>query len=293
MKILATGLTGLIGSRVNELLLPTYTFENVSRSTGVDITQAEQVRTAIISSDAQVVLHLAAYTNVKEAESQIELGEKSDAWQINVKGTENVAKACEESGKKLIYLSTDLVFDGEHTPQGGYTEEDKENPLNWYAKTKFEGELRVRSLQSPWVVLRPAYPYRAKYEKNDFVRLFMQKLQNNEPLTVLTDRIITPTFIDDLALAIDMVIQKQATGIYHTVGSTALSIYDASLEIADFFGFDQNLISSTTRAAFLVGRPPEPFNSSLNNARIKNLGVQMRTFSQGLQAIKQQLSFIL
>ncbi len=289
MKILATGLTGLIGSRVQELLT-VHSFANISRSTGVDITNKDQVEAAVVNSDAPVILHLAAYTNVKEAELQKDLGEQSDAWKINVIGTENVAMACQRTGKKLIYISTDLVFDGENTPEGGYTEDDKENPLNWYAKTKFEGELLVRDLGTPWVVLRPAYPYRAKYEKNDFVRLFIQKLKNNEPLTVLTDRIITPTFIDDLAFAIESVIEKDATGIFHAVGSTSTSIHDAALEIADVFGFDKGLISGTTRAEFLVGRPPEPFNSSLNNAKIKKLGIEMRTLREGLLDVKRQMA---
>lgn len=289
MRILATGLTGLIGSRFRELLT-THTFETISRSTGVNIFDAHQVSRVIEQSDADVVLHLAAYTNVKEAELQKDQGEESEAWQTNVIGTENVARACEKSGKRLIYFSTDLVFDGENTPEDGYREEDKENPLNWYAKTKYEGELRVRALKTPWVVMRPAYPYRGEYEKNDFVRLFIHKLYHNEPLTVLTDRIISPTFIDDLALALDTILQKNATGIYHTVGSTAVSIFDAAVEIAEVFGFDKSLITGTTRAEFLVGRPPEPFNSSLNNAKIKHLGVSMKTFREGLHEVKSQIS---
>lgn len=290
MKILGTGLTGLIGSRIVELLGSHYTFENASRSTGLDVTDFESVNKHIQDSEASIVLHLAAYTDVKTAEREKDMGEQSEAWRINVKGTENVVRSCEASGKKLIYTSTDLVFDGEHTPSGGYTEEDKENPLNWYARTKFEGELRVRAMKGSWAVMRPAYPYRAFYIKNDFVRLFMQKLSNQEQLTVLTDRIISPTFIDDLALAFAMLVEKNVTGIYHTVGSTSLSIYDAAMDIASTFGYDQNLIKTTTRKEFLVGRPPEPFNSSLSNAKIKQLGVNMKTFREGLEEIKRQIS---
>jgi dTDP-4-dehydrorhamnose reductase len=288
MKILGTGLTGLIGSRITELLSPAYSFENVSRSTGVDITNRDQVKRAIFNSECDVVLHLAAFTNVREAELEKDKGEASEAWKINVAGTENIVAACNESGKKLIYASTDLVFDGEDTPDDGYNEDDKENPLNWYAKTKYEGELRVRGADSPWIVIRPAYPFRATYEKNDFVRLFIQKLDKNESLTLLTDRIITPTFIDDLAPAIDLLLSKEATGIYHTVGSTILSIYDAAEEIADIFGFDKKLLLKTTRKEFLVNRPPEPFNSALNNAKIRKLGATMHTFSEGVQLVKSQ-----
>jgi len=288
MKILGTGLTGLIGSRIEELLHE-HSFENISRSTGLDITDSDSVSRAIVMSQSSIVLHLAAYTDVKTAELEKDKGELSDAWRINVVGTENVVRACKESGKKLIYFSTDLVFDGENTPVGGYVEGDKENPINWYAKTKYEGELRARDMGSQSMVIRPAYPYRAFYSKNDFVRLFMQRLANHEELTVITDRIVSPTFIDDLAVSVAMLITKNASGIYHVVGSTGISIYDAAKEIAKVFGYNEKLIHTTTRKEFLVGRPPEPFNSSLSNAKIKQLGIPMLTFRDGLEAVKKQL----
>lgn len=290
MKILGTGLNGLIGTRVVELLQNKHSFINISRSTGVDVTHNDEVRKVISESDADVVLHLAAYTNVKVAESEKKLVEQSEAWRVNVLGTENIAKACEQTGKLMVYASTDLVFDGENTPVDGYKEDDHTNPLNWYAKTKYEGELRVRAMKTPWIVIRPAYPYRAAFEKNDFVRLFIEKLQNGEALTVLKDRIITPVFIDDLAFALDTLLEKKAEGIYHTVGDSSLSIFDAAEEIARVFDFDQSLIKPTTRQEFLKGRPSEPFNSSLSNAKIKTLGVSFKTFAEGLEQIKYQTS---
>ena len=118
----------------------------------------------------------------------------------------------------------------------------------------------------------------------------MEKLKNGEALTVLTDRIITPVFIDDLVVAIDTLLEKHAQGIYHTVGSTSLSIFDAAKDIAEAFGYDASLIKPITREEFLVGRPPEPFNSSLSNAKIRELGITMKTFKEGLEAIKEQTS---
>jgi len=288
MKILGTGLTGLIGSRITELLAQKYLFENISRTTGVDVTDEDQVKKAIGESDCEVVLHLAAFTNVKEAELERDLGESSQSWKINVVGTENIIAACEDLGKKLVFASTDLVFDGENTPKEGYSEDDKENPLNWYAITKYEGELRVRESKAPWIVVRPAYPYRASFEKNDFVRLFVQKLEKGESLTLLSDRIISPTFIDDLAYALDSLLSKDLTGIYHIVGDTKLSIFEAGEIIADIFGLDKNLLSKSTRKEFLADNPPEPFNSALNNAKIKKHGISMHTFADGVREVKSQ-----
>ena len=289
MIILGTGLTGLIGSRVVELLSPAYTFQNLSRSTGIDITNPRQVHDAIASSSADVIVHFAGYTDVKKAELEKDLGEKSDAWKINVIGTENIIKSAKATGKKLVYISTDMVFDGKHVGENGYTEEDAPHPLSWYAKTKYEGELRVQAYKEASIILRVAYPYRAQFPKLDFVRLFIQKLQNKEQLAALSDRIITPTFIDDIAMATRAVIEKSVFGIYHVAGSNALSIYYCAQEIAEVFNFDSSLIHATTRATFLINKPPEPFNSALNNGKIKSLGVEMHTFREGLEEIKKHL----
>src|SRR3989344_9155773 len=165
MKILGTGLTGLVGSRIVELLSDSYEFENISRNTGVDITDKEKIIEKIKSSDAAIVLHLAAKTDVDGCEKDKALGEIGDAWKINVEGTRNVADACRESRKKLIYVSTDFVFDG---TREAYAEDDTPNPINWYGKTKYEGEKIVQNLLTPWLIVRIAYPYRASFAKLDF-----------------------------------------------------------------------------------------------------------------------------
>ncbi|MBP9719440.1 MAG: NAD(P)-dependent oxidoreductase, partial [Candidatus Levybacteria bacterium] len=196
MKILGTGLQGLIGSRIVALLSSEYTFENLSRTTGVDITNADAVKKAIEQSDADIVLHVAAKADVDGCEKDKSLGEMGEAWKVNVKGTQHIAQGCEMFGKKLIYVSTDFVFDGE---KEFYTEEDKPNPINWYATTKFEGEQIVQAITTPWIIARIAYPYRNNFPKNDFVRAIKGKLENNEPISMVTDHIMTPTFIDDIA----------------------------------------------------------------------------------------------
>lgn len=289
MKILGTGLNGLIGTRVTELLKDKYEFENISRTTGVDIINFESVLNKISSSNADIVLHLAAYTDVKKAESEKELGVESQAWKINVLGTQNVVKACNKTGKKLIHFSTDMVLGGDSMPEGGFGEDADYNPLSFYAITKCEAEKIVRNLSTPWLIARPAYPFRASFEKPDFVRFFRDWLLSGKPISVLSDRIISPTFIDDLAIGLDVLITKNASGIYHTTGSQILSVYDAVVLLAKSFNLDINLISQTTRKEFLVGRPPEPFYSALNNDKIRELGANMHTFEEGLEIIKTQI----
>ncbi|MGH7246392.1 MAG: SDR family oxidoreductase, partial [Candidatus Levyibacteriota bacterium] len=145
--IIGTGISGLVGSRITELLSADFSFEEISRSTGIDITDNRSVLQKISSSNSPFVLHLAAKADVDGCELDKPLGVNGDAWKINVIGTKNIADACLQTGKKLLYISTDFVFDGEKAD--GYTEEDMPNPINWYAETKYEGEKIVSALSSP------------------------------------------------------------------------------------------------------------------------------------------------
>lgn len=287
MKILGTGLNGLVGSRIVELLSGKYEFENLSRSSGVDITNENQVLEKITNSDAQIVLHLAAKTDVDGCEKDKELGEEGEAWKINVLGTQNVANACLATNKKLIYISTDFVFDGEKEV---YYEEDIPDPINWYAQTKYEGEKIVQNLKTPWVIARIAYPYRANFTKIDFFRAIKKRLQEGLPVAGVTDHIFTPTFIDDIAFVIDALIKNTSQGIFHAVGSQSLTPYDAALLIAKTFDLDQNLISKTTREEFFKDRAQRPFQLALKNDKITESGVRMKTFEEGLREVKKQIS---
>lgn len=289
MKILATGLNGLVGSRLKELLKDTYEFENVSRSTGVDVTNPSQVEEKIRSSDADIILHLAAKTDVDGCEKDKELGEDGEAWKINVTGTKNVAQAATNSQKKIIFISTDFVFDGNISENEFYTEDDAPNPLNWYAKTKYEGEKIISALNTPWLILRIAYPYRANFEKGDFFRAIKGRLESGQGVKAITDHYFAPTFIDDIANCLDVLIKNNANGIFHAVGGQIITPFDGANAIADVFGLNKNLISETTRAEFFQDRAVRPFRLALKNARIKNLGIEMKGFHEGLLAIKEQI----
>lgn len=289
MKILGTGMHGLVGSRIVELLKSKYEFESVSRSTGVDITNKTEITKAITDSDAEIVLHLAAKTDVDGCEKEKNLGENSDAWKINVEGTRNVADACLNANKKLLYVSTDFVFDGKIGEEDFYTEKDTPNPINWYSQTKYEGEKIVHGLESPWIILRLAYPYRAEFSKNDFVRAVLKRLQTNQEVTMITDHIFTPTFIDDFANAVDRLCMQQAEGIFHTVGNSSLSPYVAAVKIAEIFGLATEKIKQTTRAEFFQGGAQRPFRLAIKSDKIGQLGMQMRTFEEGLIEIKSQI----
>ena len=289
-KIYSIGGNGLIGSRVEELLRDKYIFTTVSSSMGVDITNPQSLKQLTSDTEHEIVVLFAAKTDVDGCELDKPLGENGDAWKINVLGVENVVEACKQNHKKLIYISTDFVFDGENTPDGGYTEEDRPNPINWYAKTKYEGEKVVQTSGLDFLILRVAYPYRAVFEKKkDFVRAILGRLESGGEIKGITDHIYCPTFIDDIAYALQVLLDQDETGIFHVTGSGSLSPYDASLLIAKTFEIDVSLIGKTTRAEYFAGKAPRPFNLSMNNAKISKLGVSMHSFKEGLDEMKKQL----
>ncbi|MBI5122296.1 SDR family oxidoreductase [Candidatus Roizmanbacteria bacterium] len=287
IKIFGIGISGLVGSRIVELLKDKYIFNNLSLDTGVDITNPETLDIIRKDQEHPIVLHLAALADVDGCERDKDLGEESMAYKINVGGTQNVIDACKNTNKKIIYISTDFVFDGENTPERGYTEEDMPNPINWYAKTKLLGEEAVKNSGLSSLIVRIAYPFQQKeFElKKDFVHAILGRLQSGQVVKAVTDHVMTPTFIDDLATGIDVLIAKNETGISHVVGDSFVTPFEAAQKIADTFGFDKSLIQKTTRAEYFQGRAPRPFNLSMNNAKIKKLGVKMKTFEDGLKIL--------
>ena len=289
-QIIGIGISGLVGSRITEVLADKFEFISFGITNGIDITMPETLTSIKDYPNADFILHLAAKADVDGCESDIDQKELGPAWKINVQGTENVAKVVSDAGKKLIYISTDFVFDGEKKEGGSYSEDDEPNPINWYGLTKYEGERRIEESDADYLILRLAYPFRAEFEdKKDFVRFIKDRIENRIETRVVTDHIFCPTFIDDFALAIGKLIENDASGIYHVVGADSITPYDASVLIADSFGLDKGLLSKTTREEFFKDRAPRPFNLSLSNAKIEKLGVKMRGFEESLQVVKSQL----
>jgi dTDP-4-dehydrorhamnose reductase len=227
---------------------------------------------------------------VDGCEDDKNLGEDGEAWRINVLGASNVAEYCRDLGKKIIYISTDFVFDGEKEKGEFYTEKDSPNPINWYSKTKYEGEKLIEKSGAPYMILRLAYPYRANFEpKKDFLRAILDNLKNGNQVKAITDHVFCPTFIDDFAFALEKLVKNDASGIFHTVGGQALTPFEATKIIASEFNLDTNLIVPITREEFFKDRAPRPFNLALRNARIGELGVEMKGFEEGLISIKSQM----
>jgi dTDP-4-dehydrorhamnose reductase len=282
LKIALTGADGLVGSRIVELLKQDFDFIPILQSQ-MDITDIDQVKSVLQRVDFDIFLHLAAYTNVPGAEINKEL-----CFKINRDGTKNVFEIVFQKQKKFIYISTDFVFDGVNPP---YDEDSEPNPTSVYATSKYEGEKIVNPLRQladggQAMIVRIAYPYRASFElKKDFFRTFKSYLEQKKPLTMITDSLMTPTFIDDIAYGLKYLINNYSPEIYHLVGSDSLSPYDAAIKVAETFGLDKSLIRKTTYEEYIKGKAKLPQFADFRSK--KNNFYKMRTFEQGLDEIKK------
>jgi dTDP-4-dehydrorhamnose reductase len=205
-QILTTGFTGMVGSRFSEMYGNKYEIQNLGKKEGVDITKYEDILTAFEANNAPVVIHMAAKTDVDGCEDDKLLQEEGEAWQLNVISTENIVKAAQKTSKRVIYISTDFVFNG---TKDSYDEDDEPDPVNFYGFTKYQGELAVTASGLSYAVLRISYPYRAEFpQKKDFVRKIVDIMKAKNKITAVTDHIYTPTFIDDIANGLDAFLQK-------------------------------------------------------------------------------------
>ena len=285
IPILATGLSGMVGTRVAEILSDNFEFEDISLATGIDITDKKSVDRVISESESKIILHLAAKTDVDSCEDDKILGEDGAAWQINVVGTENIIEAAKANGKRVIYISTDFVFNG---TKDGYQEDDKPNPVSWYGYTKYQGEERLSTSDVSFTVLRISYPYRNLFEqKKDFVHRIIDQLKIDGKIMAVRDHIITPTFIDDIAFGLSLFLKRNLSGIYHLVGSSSLSAEAAARLIRTVFNL-KGEVNPIDRSIYFKDRAFRPFNLTLRNDKIGKLGIRMSNFKEGLKTVKTQ-----
>ncbi|HIA90725.1 MAG TPA: dTDP-4-dehydrorhamnose reductase [Candidatus Marinimicrobia bacterium] len=239
-KVLITGAGGQLGSSMeleDFIMITTSRFHNdaVESPTidaDLDITNEYQVKTIIAENDPDIIVHLAAMTNVDGCELN-----PDQAYEVNVRGTVNLLN---HFNGKFVLLSTDYVFDGN---EGPYSENDTVNPKNVYGKTKLEAERKVREFSADWLILRTNVVWNigGKY-KASFVDWLVEELDEGNQVRIVTDQWNNPTHTEDLGCVINELLKHDASGLYHYGSAEVLNRYDFARLIANIYNLDENLI---------------------------------------------------
>lgn len=280
MKVLVTGASGQLGKdTVAVLEHKGHTVMGCDRQQ-LDITDLQQCQQVITSFQPDAVIHCAAYTAVDAAETDID-----GAYTVNATGSRNIAVAAEAVQAKVIYISTDYVFDGQGTAP--YHEYDNTNPQGIYGKSKRAGEVLTQTLSSRYFIVRTSWVY--GMHGNNFVKTMLKLGQEKPELKVVHDQKGSPTYTVDLAEFLSELMLTEKYGIYHASNSEACTWYEFTEEI---FRQAENILGATITAQLEpcttdeFPRPaPRPDNSVMEHLSIRTNGFEdIRSWQEGLTA---------
>ncbi|MCI8534891.1 MAG: dTDP-4-dehydrorhamnose reductase [Hungatella sp.] len=278
MKVFVTGAKGQLGHDVvNELEKRGHTAIGVDIEE-MDITDKDAVKRVITQVSPEAVVHCAAYTAVDAAEEQVEL-----CHRVNGLGTENMAEVCKELNCKLMYISTDYVFNGQGTRP--WEPDDERAPLNVYGQTKYEGELAVEALEKYFIV-RIAWVFGVNGK--NFIKTMLNLGKTRDHLTVVDDQVGSPTYTYDLArLLVDM-IETEKYGRYHATNEGVCSWYEFACEIFKKAGIE--ITVSPVSSNEYPAKAKRPQNSRMDKSKLKEMGFKpLPTWQDALERYLKEI----
>lgn len=290
-KAMVTGANGALGNALCSLLREqrylVYAGDLVVTGDIVklDVRNSRGVIDFIKKCKPGIVFHLAAETNVDKCELN-----KTHAYETNSKGTENVAIVCKELNIPLVYISTGAVFDGEKN--GGYTEQDKPNPINVYGKSKLKGEETICSLLTKYYIVRAGWMMGGYNKDKKFVWKIIQLLKTNKEISVVTDKIGSPTFTKDFAKELLNIVSTGKYGVYHCVNKGICSRFDIAKKIVEYLRKEDIVLIPVTSEAFPLPAPRGK-SEALVNYKLSLMGMDnvrpwqeaLREYLEGANAI--------
>jgi len=304
MKVFVTGVAGQLGHDVmNELASRGYegigtdlaleyngvqdgSYVTTAQYVSLDITDKEAVDKTIQEIHPDVVVHCAAWTAVDAAEDE---DKQAKVRAINAGGTQNIASACKEVNAKMVYISTDYVFDGQGTEPWQPDCKDYK-PLNVYGQTKLEGELAVSQTLDKYFIVRIAWVFGKN--GNNFIKTMLNVGKKYDTLKVVNDQIGTPTYTYDLArLLVDM-IETDKYGYYHATNEGGyISWYDFACEIFKQAGYTNTVIPVTTEE-YGLSKAARPFNSRLDKSKLVENGFKpLPTWQDALARYLKEIEY--
>ena len=272
-KLLIIGGSGLVGSTLLQYASPNYsihftyntnkiTFDNIN-STQINLLGNQKMIIDLIKEvQPDIVVNTAAHSSVDLCETDHSIADK-----LHVDITQDITQVCKDIDSKLVYISTDAVFQGELHKK--YTELDQPNPINYYGKTKLQAEQITLNASSKNVVLRTAVIY-GWHKKSRFTNWIIQTLKENHIVDPFIDQYNTPTLVDDLAKSLLSIFEKNISGMFHATGKSCLNRYEFALVLASTFGLDKKLIKSVTSKEKKQDAP-RPTSTCLDSRKLEKL----------------------
>ena len=289
-KVLIIGENSLVGSTLSNYAKNTfdvyYTYHNIrinnKNSIQIDIVkETHKILDLIKKIKPDLVIHTVAYANVDFCEKN-----NHDANFLHVTVTQKIAQTCASIGAKILYFSTDAVFDGKQNEK--YVESDIPNPLSYYGKTKLAAEKILMDTSKNNIIFRTTVIY-GPYSRSRFTSWVLDNLKQDKPVPAFTDQFNTPTLIDDLCKVILDILNLDLSGIYHAAGKTCLSRYDFALKLAKKFDYNEELIIPTLSST-VNQIAPRPKNGCLDSTKLeKILNFEFSSIDSGIDFMKKSL----
>ena len=290
MKILVTGASGLLGLNLSLRMIEAHTIVGVDRNklagTPFEIVKADLLEAGACSRlieevQPDAIIHTAANANIDACESDPE-----GARLLNAEFPGQLAELCAQRGVRMIHISTDAVFDG--TKDGIYIEADKPNPLSIYARTKLDGENAVLFGNPSAVVARVNFFGWSLSGERSLSEFFFNHLHAGKPCNGFTDVWFCTMFVGDLADTLVRMLEKGLSGLYHVVGSEALTKYEFGVRIARQFGFDEKLIRPiSVEESGLTAKRSRKLRLSVHKLST-DLGMEIPSVSTGIEKFYTQ-----
>ena len=279
MRILVTGVKGQLGHDVvNELNKRGHTPIGVDVEE-MDITDAAAVEQEMKGGDLDAVIHCAAYTAVDAAEDNQEL-----CMRVNAEGTRNIARICKELDLKMVYISTDYVFDGEG--ERPWEPDDARDPLNVYGESKYQGELAVEEYLEKYFIVRIAWVFGVNGK--NFIKTMLRLSENQKEINVVNDQIGSPTYTYDLAVLLADMVETEKYGRYHATNEGLCTWYEFAQEIFKQAGVDVK-VNPVTSEEF-PAKAKRPHNSRMDKSKLTRNGFRLLPSWQ--DALKRYLEII-
>src|SRR3990167_6067517 len=241
-EIVLIGSTGFVGSKVANLLTERKIHLLLPSKRELDITNSHSIKQYFLNKRPKVLINLAAFTNIEEAEKQ-RGKRKALIWKINVEGPKKLARLCKEFQLFFVHISTDSVFPGTEEYPGPYKENDKPpldlESLSWYSYTKLIGERKVINSGSKYAIIRISYPFGNVKSQKDFMVKTIKYIKSGT--SFFSDQIFTPTYIPDLAESIAAIVTLRKKGIFHVTCTSLTSPYKFALYLGKKLGLENKI----------------------------------------------------